>query len=259
MQHETCTSSLARCVVDMALAHATRHGSLSPDVHLVTQARKWSEEARPSLSFRLQLLGAARAALEPHFMKRSLKRRKTDTSSQLAELEAELPRAPALPQKLAEYLTEVAAPAAARGPFLRAVGHDFYDAARAKLPPARKISRKPEKTFENSGPPGLALAAICVKSKLLVAPSMLVNGASGLYAARSFAKGELICHGSSLRDGWEDAETLPESPATTLQISSRHILPKQRGARAARRRPCPQHLDGDEQHGGVAWRFRRGA
>ena len=46
VQDETCTSSLARCVVNMALVADKTSGSLSPQVHRVTQAWRWSEESR---------------------------------------------------------------------------------------------------------------------------------------------------------------------------------------------------------------------
>ena len=81
-----------------------------------------------------------------------------------------------------------------------------------------------ERTFESSAPAGLALTLACVKAKLLVAPSLCVLGASGLYATRDFAKGELLCHGVSTRNAWETAEPLPASPTSTLQLALRHMF-----------------------------------
>ena len=81
-----------------------------------------------------------------------------------------------------------------------------------------------ERTFESSAPAALALTLACVKAKLLVAPSSCVLGASGLYATRAFAKGELLCHGVSMRNGWEPAEELPASPTSTLQLLLRHMF-----------------------------------
>ena len=136
VQDETCTSSLARCVANMALAADKISGSLSPRVHLVTQARKWSEESRPSLNFRSQHLAAARTLLAPRFSQRALKRRKTDTAAQLELLAAELPKAPLLPPKLGENLQNAGTSASAIRPFLVPLGREIYDAARAKLPQA---------------------------------------------------------------------------------------------------------------------------
>ena len=233
VQDETCTSSLAKCVVDMAGAHMAGQPSCGPQVHLVTQARKWDDEARPSLNFRLHHLSEARAALVPHFEKRALKRRKTDTSAQLEELAAGLPSAPPLPPKLAEALENVGASGFVRRPFLVASGKEVYDAGRAKLlrPDA------PASTFENDAPPRLSLAVASTKANLLVAPSMLVRGASGLYSARAFAKGEVLCHGSSMCNAWVLAEEKPAEPTCTLQLALRHQFFQTKDVRA--------HLVGD--------------
>ena len=95
----------------------------------------------------------------------------------------QLPTAPLLPPKLADHLN-VAAIDSKKRPFLVPIGHEVFDAARAKLPQASV----PAKTFENSAPASLALAIVCVKAKLLVAPSMRVLGASGLYSTRDFVQ-----------------------------------------------------------------------
>ena len=230
-QDETCTSSLARWVVDMAGAHMAGQpacGDYLAQVHLVTQARKWDDEARPSLNFRLHHLSEARAALLPHFEKRSLKRRKTDTCAQLEELAAGVPSAPPLPPKLAEALENVGASGFVRRRFLVASGKEFYDAGRAKL----SRPDAPASTFENDAPPRLSLAVASTKANLLVAPSMLVLGASGLYSARAFAKGELLCQGSSMCNAWVPAEEKPAEPTCTLQLALRHQFFQTKDVRA---------------------------
>ncbi|MDA8584098.1 hypothetical protein N9L68_07675, partial [bacterium] len=111
-------------------------------------------------------------------------KRNTDTFAQLEELAAGLPSAAPLPPKLADALENVGAPGYVNRPFLVASGKELHDAARAKL----SRPDAPAKTFENDAPPRLALAVASTTSQLLVAPSMIVRGASGLFSARAFAK-----------------------------------------------------------------------
>ena len=79
-------------------------------------------------------------------------------------------------------------------------------------------------TFESADIAGLSFAIACTHASLLIAPSMLVRDASGLYSERPFVKGELRCHGSSMCTAWVPVEAKPNEPANTLHAELRHTL-----------------------------------
>ena len=222
VEYETCTSSLARFIVQAALAHAKAAptAGTAAQVHLATQVKKL-EEARPSFSFRNELVAEVRASLRPLVVDRKLKRAKSNADADMHDLAAKLPCAPALPPKLSEYLEGTKPCVCNRLPHLVAIGQEYYDRSRAKLP-TRTLEAADK--FENSAPEGIVSAVACTKAGLLVAPSMYVCGELGLFSARAFSKGEVICQGSSIVNGWGPTEGKPSRPQYTLSIVLKHVF-----------------------------------
>ena len=106
VEYEICTASLAKFIVDAALARAKSFPAAAcHNVHLVTKARQ-CEEARASLSFRCERAAEVRAALCPLVAARQLKRAKSTTDVELEEIAATQPCVAALTPKLAEYVLE---------------------------------------------------------------------------------------------------------------------------------------------------------
>ena len=104
IEYEICTASLAKFIVDAALAHAKSFPAAAcRSVHLVTHARN-VEETLAAFSFRRERAAEVRGALRPLVADRQLKRAKSASNVELEEIMATQPCAPPLPQKLAEYL-----------------------------------------------------------------------------------------------------------------------------------------------------------
>jgi len=234
-EYESCTASLAKVIVKATVAQAAKEGGcLDVAVHLVTQVRRIESESRPSLTFRESLAAEVRAGLRRLFNNRPLKRAKSDTGSELLELAAGRPTAPNLPPKLAEFLSSKTSGGLVPLPSLIPLGHEIYNASSAT--PAPKPSERAP-SFEADAPDGLATAMMEIKSGLLIAPSVHVRGALGLYAGRSYKKGELVCSGASDSGSWLPAEEKPLRPECTLELTLRHVFFATKDAR--------MHLVGD--------------
>ena len=229
LEPEAGTSTLARLIakpaIDSVSGQAAKAGHSVTRVHLATQIQKISDEARPSRTFRQELAAVLRAELKPLLEGRQLKRAKTATDTELLELAAGKPSPPALPPALAEMLEGQRSPP--KLPYLVPLGYEAFDRSRATLV-APTLTMEP--TFENLAPDALAEAVVCTRSQLLVAPSLHVRGALGLYSARKFMQGEVICTGTSPLGGWIEAgewhRVLPqvEEPSYTLRLTLKHHL-----------------------------------
>ena len=198
MEPEACTSSLASLVAGVVVARLQAQKKAgraidTPRVYLATSLQHISGEARSSLHFREQLAAEARERLQPLadiYGARQLKRLKTNSEEELVQLATMTPSPPTLPKGLFDELEEdPILSGATRVLHLMPTGKEVYDGACVKPLPTLST---PKLSFDVGVPDALALVNMCVRGKVVVAPSWNVPGRMGLYPARKFIKGETI-------------------------------------------------------------------
>ena len=196
--------------------------NISGKVHLVSQVGRF-RESRASLSFRQALAAKARDILRtipsihaPH---------QTCSEAPLSDFAAAVPNTPKLPAAIHEALVATGPQAALRTKkpacFLRPAGTAGNYATPWKL---KTISDKPPSSFDSEAPGRLTLARMCTQDSVVVGPSLHVPGRSGLYPAKRFGKGEIVCSGKSVDGGWVRVEPGEKKESEfTLRLIVRHM------------------------------------
>ena len=150
----------------------------------------------------------------------------TCSEAPLSDFAAAVPNTPKLPAAIHEALVATGPQAALRTKkpacFLRPAGTaGNYYATPWKL---KTISDKPPSSFDSEAPGRLTLARMCTQDSVVVGPSLHVPGRSGLYPAKRFRKGEIVCSGKSVDGGWVRVEPGEKKESEfTLRLIVRHM------------------------------------
>ena len=149
----------------------------------------------------------------------------TCSEAPLSDFAAAVPNTPKLPAAIHEALVATGPQAALRTKkpacFLRPAGTAGNYATPWKL---KTISDKPPSSFDSEAPGRLTLARMCTQDSVVVGPSLHVPGRSGLYPAKRFGKGEIVCSGKSVDGGWVRVEPGEKKESEfTLRLIVRHM------------------------------------
>ena len=228
LEPDSNTATLASCIAELAVARAknkTVHAD-PPSVHLITSVPIRNGESRSSLTFRQELVNAARSELRPMLdvhISRQLKRFKTNSEEELLELAAQVPQAPDLPAVLHEALRASGQRSHKNttSNVITPTVSGTIDASTAT--PIEAPSHAKKRCFELDVPGPLCLLSVSTKGAVVVAPSLNVPDSMGLYPARKYLEGQVICTGTSAEGGWTLAQHQPcPPPKLTLMLKLHH-------------------------------------